>query len=409
MNISLVLAWRNLWRHSRRTWLTVGAMIFSNILLVFLISLQFAMYDMMVSNGLQMFTGHLQVQHEKWLDEPRIENSFKPSSKFIESIEAMPGIIGVAPRAEGFVLASSKERSYGIQVMGVMPESEKAISSVPGFVRSGHYLTAGDKPEIVLGSILARNLKIGLGDELTIFGSARDGSSAAAILKVVGIFDSGLSDLDRMLTQIHLQQFNDIFFMQGDIHRLVVLSDDPDTILPLQQSIESLPILPKHSVVRDWNQLQPELQQAIQSDLASSWFMYIVLIVLVAFSVLNTQLMSVLERTKEFGIMMALGLSSWRLGKLVMLETILMASLGLIIGVSLGVCLVMYLQHAGFSYPGMDEMAAKFNLPSEIFPSVSLFTASLGPGLVFAASVLAAIYPSVRLHRLQVVQAMRAP
>jgi ABC-type lipoprotein release transport system permease subunit len=136
--------------------------------------------------------------------------------------------------------------------------------------------------------------------------------------------------------------------------------------------------------------------------------MYGVLIVLVAFSVLNTQLMSVLERTREFGIVLSLGLTPGQLGRLVLLETLIMGAMGLTLGILGGALLTYWFNIHGFSYPGMEQMAEQFNLPSRIYPSVSLLSALLGPVLVFIGSLLAALYPALRLQWLHPVAAMRA-
>ena len=161
-------------------------------------------------------------------------------------------------------------------------------------------------------------------------------------------------------------------------------------------------------VIHDWDTLLPGLKQAIQADFTSAWFMYGILIVLVAFSVLNTQLMSVLERTKEFGIVMSLGVTPGRLGRLVMLETALMGTVGLVLGAVLGGALVLWLSYHGFSYPGMEEMAGKFNLPSRIFPQISAVGLLFGPMIVLLASVVASFYPAIRLRWMEPVAAMRA-
>ena len=160
--------------------------------------------------------------------------------------------------------------------------------------------------------------------------------------------------------------------------------------------------------VHTWDALLPGLKQAIQADFTSAWFMYGILIVLVAFSVLNTQLMSVLERTKEFGIVMSLGVTPGRLGRLVLLETALMGTLGLVLGALLGGALVAWLGHHGFSYPGMEEMAGKFNLPSRIYPPVTLIGLFFGPAIILVSSVIASLYPAIRLRWLEPVAAMRA-
>jgi ABC-type antimicrobial peptide transport system permease subunit len=133
-----------------------------------------------------------------------------------------------------------------------------------------------------------------------------------------------------------------------------------------------------------------------------------VLIVLVAFSVLNTQLMSVLERTKEFGIVLALGVTPGRLGRLVVLETTLMGLLGLVLGLVLGGAVVVWLGYTGFSYPGLEEMGEKFNLPGRVYPQLSTIGLLLGPFVVLAATVTASLYPALRLRRLEPVDAMRA-
>jgi ABC-type lipoprotein release transport system permease subunit len=161
-------------------------------------------------------------------------------------------------------------------------------------------------------------------------------------------------------------------------------------------------------IVHDWDALQPGLKQAIQADLSSAFFMYGVLVILVAFSVMNTQLMSVLERTHEFGIVMALGLTPGRLGRLVILETSMMGLAGLFLGALAGGLVTLWFTYNGFSYPGMDQMAANFNLPSRFYPQATLLTLFLGPAVVFIGSILSALYPALRLHWLHPVEAMRS-
>ncbi|MEE4270833.1 MAG: FtsX-like permease family protein, partial [Thermoanaerobaculales bacterium] len=158
----------------------------------------------------------------------------------------------------------------------------------------------------------------------------------------------------------------------------------------------------------DWDALLPGLKQSIQADFVSAWFMYGILIVLVAFSVLNTQLMSVLERTKEFGITMSLGVTPGRLGRLVLLESSLMGAIGLVLGMVFGGALVLWLGHTGFTYPGLEEMAGKFNLPGRIYPQFSAIGLLMGPVVLLVASMAASIYPALRLHWLEPVAAMRA-
>ncbi len=407
MNIILRLAWRNLWRHARRTWLTVGAMVFSNILLVFMISLQFGMYGLMIDNTLQVFTGHLQVQAPGYKDDQKMRQVVPRVSGLADRLRAELGNDRIAARGWAFGLASSEERSYGIGIYGVEPDFEPRVSNIPGLISEGRYLDDTNAQEVVVGAVLARNLRATLGDELTLLGSGLDGSFAAAVLEIVGIFESGVPDIDRNIAEMPLGAFQDVFYMEGAGHQVVVFGNLLREVPVLQERVRNL--LPDDAdlVVHDWDALQPGLKQAIQADISSAFFMYGVLVILVAFSVLNTSLMSVLERTHEFGVAMALGLRPGRLGRLIMLETLMMGLIGLVLGAIAGAIVTSWFTVNGLSIPGMDEMAAQFNLPARVFPSVNLLTMFLGPAVVFLFTLLAAVYPALRLHKLRIVDAMR--
>jgi ABC-type lipoprotein release transport system permease subunit len=380
MGLTLRLAWRNLWRHPRRTWLTTGAMVFSNVILAFLISMQVGMYQMMIDNSLRASTGHLQVQARDYHEEQKIRQVVPEVARLASEIRSELSLDTVAPRASAFALASSADRSYGIQIVGVEPAAELRVSSLPGLIDEGRFLADSAAEEIVIGKVLARNLNAGVGDELTFMGGGRDGSFAAAVVTIVGILESGNPDMDRSLAQVPLTFFQDTFAMGSAGHNVVILAPDLFQVAALKSRLAALLPAGGELVALDWEELVPGLKQAIQADISSAMFMYLVLIVLVAFSVLNTQLMSVLERTKEFGIVMALGVSPGRLGRLVLLETTLMGLMGLVLGVLLGGALVVWFSIHGLSFPGLDEMAGQFNL----------------------------LYPAARLRWLEPVDAMRA-
>lgn len=408
MSIGSRLAWRNIWRQPRRTWLTIGAMVFSNALLVFMISIQFGMYELMIDNSLQAFTGHMQVQAPGYKDDSKIRQVVPDIDALASRLRESLGIETISPRGAAFALASSDDRSYGLQILGVDPVHEPLVSSIPGLVKQGRFLNDTHAAEIIVGKTLAKNLRVGLGDELTLLGSGRDGSFAAGVVTVTGIFDSGVPAMDRSIAEVPLAYFQDVFFMEGAGHQVVITTPSLANIEQVRLKVEALLPDGPALVVHDWDALQPGLKQAIQADIGSAFFMYGVLVILVAFSVLNTQLMSVLERTHEFGIVMSLGLTPGRLGRLVVLETAMMGAIGMLLGAVIGGLITLWFGWKGFSYPGMEQMAATFNLPSRFYPQATLLTLTLGPAVVFIGSVLSSFYPALRLYWLHPVEAMRA-
>lgn len=408
VNIISRLAWRNVWRHPRRTWLTIGAMVFSNALLVFMISIQFGMYGLMIDNTLKAFTGHMQVQAPGYKDDLKMRQVVPDAATLAEKLRSELKLDRISARSSAFALLSSEDRSYGVQVFGVDPQYEPGVSTIPGLVREGRFPTDNNAQEIVIGKTLARNLRVETGDELTLLGSGRDGSFAAAVAEIVGIFDSGVPDFDRSIAEIPLGFFGDVFFMDHAAHSIVIVAPALSAVEEYRPRVEELLSPADGLVVHDWNALQPGLKQAIQADISSAFFMYGILVILVAFSVMNTQLMSVLERTHEFGIVMSLGVTPGRLGRLVLLETGMMALAGLVLGALVGGLITLWFGYKGFSYPGMDQLAANFNLPSRFYPQVTVLTLFLGPVFVFAGSILSALYPALRLQWVHPVEAMRS-
>lgn len=409
MGIVFHLAWRNLWRNRRRTWLTAGAIAFSTILLVGWVPIQFGAYDIMINATLRVFPGHAQIQRPGYQEKQKIHNAIDNAEMLAQSLRSNDQYTGVAVRAQGFALLSSGTRSYGAQVVGVEPEYEGGTSTIPGLVKQGRYLSSIDAQEIVIGSALARNLKIKIGDEVTLLGGGKDGSIAATILPVVGIFKSGSQDLDRFFSEIPLHTFQDVFSMGNSAHSIAVVSKNveqqPQLLAALNSAIDDR----NDVVVLGWEQLAPGMKEAIQIDKVSGFIFLGILIAIVVFSILNTFLMSVLERTREFGLMLALGSRPKRIAGLVMLESALLTLIGLVIGFVIGTALVYWAHVVGIHYPGVEELAEQFNLPDmgRIYPQMEIFNFLLGPITIFVATNLAAWIPILRIRKLEPVEAMR--
>lgn len=408
MTIILRLAWRNLWRHSRRTWLTASAIAFATMLLVFMITLQLGSYDMMIDTTLRVYTGQMQVQRLGYKDKRQMRATVPAAAQLAERLREATGLDAVAVRAQGFALASSAERSYGVPVIGVQPEFERGVSTLPHLVKAGRYLSDSRAQELVLGSALARNLKIALGDELTLLGSAKDGSVAATVLPVVGFFESGNPELDRRLVMMPLAIFQEVFAMGEDAHAIVISGPSYESIPRTNATVSALIADRPELTVLDWDELVPGVKQIIQTDMVQNWITYIALIVIVTLSIMNTFLMNVLERTREYGIMLALGASPRQLGILVMLESVFLTLLGLAIGIVVGGGIAVYYHFTGFSFPGMEEIYAQFGLPGVIHPKLSFASFTLGPAVIFVFTVLAALNPAMRIRKLQPVEAIHA-
>jgi ABC-type lipoprotein release transport system permease subunit len=401
------MAWRNLWRHSRRTALTASAIAFSTGLLIFLNSLQLGAYDMMVESSVRLFSGPIQVQRRGYNENPKMRSCVPGARALAGRLrESFPGV-RVAVRSSAFALAGSGTRTCGAMVMGSEPALEPGLSSLPGLVKEGRWLKGDSAAEAVLGETLARNLNARAGSEITLLGAGFDGSVAASVLTVAGVFKSGVADLDRGVLMIPLGTFSEVFSMGDRAHSVVVSPRSLGEVAALRGEIQGM-LGPRCGLVAlDWRDLISGLEQLIEADWTNGWFIFTVLVLVVTLSILNTFLMSVLERTREFGVLLALGLSPWRIGALVLAEAFLLVLLGVAAGLSAGFAASYYFHVQGFSFPGMKELYAQYGLPGAVHNKLALPAFVLGPSVVLAFTLAAALVPALRVRRLRAVEAMK--
>jgi ABC-type lipoprotein release transport system permease subunit len=403
------MAWRNIWRHPRRTILTVSAIAFASGVLVFFLSWQFGSYEAMINSSVKIHAGHLQVQ-AKGYHEKKSMRLVVPNPAAVEGMLANAAEIDAYTfRASTFSMVSSKDRTYGIMVVGIQPEREGNVSTLKKTIREGSYLSEDDTDSILIGKLLAKNLRVDVGDELTVLGQGRDGSIAATLVTVKGIYVSGLDEFDRSSIQMPLSYFQDVYTMGDAVHEIVIVGKSLGHVAEMKREITGgLEAVNRNHdlVVLDWMELMPGLRQSIQLDLYSGMIFYVILIVVVAFSILNTFLMAVIERTKEFGVMMAIGLTPGRLTKLLLIESVGMTMVGINAGILLGGIFTLYFQAHGIDFTGASEMMSQFGISGRMYPKLSLLSATLGPAIVFSITFLAALYPALRVRRLKPVEAM---
>jgi len=409
MSIDRKMAWRNIWRNPRRSVLTIGAIVFACTLLVFMLSLQFGSYDTMIDFTVRIHTGYLQVQATDYHTDRDIRHVVPNPGKVGDILADIPEVSSFTYRANAFALVSSEERTYGALVIGIVPEREAEVSTLESMIRQGEYLAPDDPNGTLVGRMLADNLKVGIGDELVVLGQGRDGSVAATVLTIRGIFASGQEDFDRSSIHMPLATFQDVFSMRGAVHEVVIMGHSLDNLAAVKRDVyEQVKDLANHHslVVLDWKELMPGLYQGIQMDLVSGFIFYLFLIVVVAFSILNTFLMAILERTREFGVMMAMGTTPGRLIRVLLMESMTMTVIGIGLGIICGILLTGYFQVHGITFPDAGEILQKFGIPDRIYPQLSGLSITIGPAAVLVITFFTALYPALKVRRLRPVEAL---
>lgn len=403
------MAWRNVWRNPRRSLLTMGAIAFACVLLIFMLSLQFGAYETMINASLRIRTGHLQIQAAGYHEKQQMRDTVDRPGEINALLNDISGIRATTMRGNGFALVSSNDRSVGIFISGVDPLNEPRVTAMADWIRSGDWFSAAAGLEAVLGHLLARRLNVTVGDELTLLGQGRDGSIAAGMVTVRGIFSSGIDAVDRDTMVMPLTAFQDLFAMGESVHEIVVVAALLEDAAPIQQKVRArLPSRASGGPLRvlDWKTLNPGLMDSIAMDLSMGVIMYGVLIIVVAFSIFNTFLMVIFERTREFGVLMALGTTPGRLVRLVLGESLWIALVGVAAGVAAGTLLTGYFQAHGIDLTGGSDLLAQYGMSGMMYPRLSMISVSAGPLTVLLITFLAALFPAFRVSRLKPVAAI---
>jgi putative ABC transport system permease protein len=411
MPMDLKMAWRNIWRHPRRAILTMAAIAFATLLLIFMLSWQFGSYDTMINAAVKRQTGHLQVQATGYHEQQDMRLVVSDPAAVGRILENTLGVVAHTARATAFSLASSQKRTYGVAVRGIDPPREAQVTTLQQLVRQGDYLAEGDADQALVGELLAKNLRVGLGDEVVLLGQGRDGSIAATVVQVKGIFSYGQEEFDRNVIYIPLPYFQEVYSMRGAVHEVAALGASLDAVPQIKRAVSTAIDkidATKKLVVLDWMELMPGLIQSIQMDLVSGFIFYFILIIVVAFSILNTFLMAIFERTREFGVFMAMGITPGRLTRLLLMESTALTLLGTTVGIIAGSLVTWYFQVHGILFSDTSEMMRQYGLPERMYPQLSALSIAIGAGLVLAITLVAALYPALKVRRLRPVEAMRA-
>ena len=399
------IAWRNLWRNKRRTWLTIGGIAFAVWFLVFARSMQTGTFELMIDNGAHMLPGQWQIQHPDYADDPRVDLLLDTEAALAQ-VRELPGPVQVSARAQGFALVSSGERSYGAQIIGVQPEVEVQWSALAALTQQGRYLT--ERGEAFVGATLAKNLQLHVGDELAILGTARAGGIAALSTQIVGIFSTGSPELDRALVKVHLADFREAWHLADhEGHAVVGLSENIGTsevhAARLRQMITANRVL-------SWQDLMAEAEQMRDMKAVSTEIFFYVITLIVGFSIVNTFMMLIYERTPELGVLMAIGMRVRHLQWLLQFEAACIAVLGIGIGFGLAEVLMFAVADTGIPLPTPGEaeaLLARFNMSDRIYPSFD-WDAFVTASLVMLVGVqLAAFVPGLRLRSFAPVVAIR--
>lgn len=402
---TLALAWRNVLRSPRRSAITVLSIALGLAALTFVWAFIDGMNEQMIVNSTRMLAGDMQVHLQGFHDDPSPERTLTDSAAVLASVRADPNVAAATVRLEGTALASGEAQSRGVRLMGVDPDGERGVSELFGAVVAGQALR-GDTAAALIGEDLASSLGLQVGDDLVLVGQAFDGSIASAKMPVAGIFRTGVGITAGFTVVLPLKELR-TFLAAGEGASAVVLRlRERGELDPTRQRI-SAALGPDHEVL-GWPRLLPEVAMSARFHDVTAWTVLAVYFGIVAAAVANPVLMSVLERTREFGIVLALGMTRGQMVRLVLTEATLLGLAGLLAGNLLGLAVTGYFATQGIDLSAFGSALRTMpGLEDVTYPLLRLERSLMVSAIVFVTACLAALYPAAKAASLNPVEAIR--
>ncbi len=401
----LKLAWKNLWRNRSRTYITTSAVAFATVVSVLAKSLQEGVFNNLVKNIVSSYTGHIQVHLIGYNDEQILDNSMDMSSQLEQRLSAVPGVEAVTARLESFSLVSSGNKTKGCMVIGIIPGKEEAITMLDHKIKEGKYPSA-DSREVLIGEGLSTRLASGVGDTIILVGQGYHGSTAAGKYPVGGILKLGSPQLNDRLLVMALPLAQELFSADSLVTSYIIALQEHTNLEDAASEVHHA--AGSRYEVLTWEQIMPDVKQHIETDTENMNVIQWILYILVSFGIFSTLLIMMVERRREIGMLVALGMSKLKLQMLVMVESLMTVMMGSILGMLISVPVVSFLSKNPIRITGESAEAFKRFGFEPIFPTSADPLIFLGQGLVvFIIGIALSLYPVYVVAKLDPVNAMR--
>ena len=400
----IALAWKNIWRNKKRSLIILTAIALGIWAGLFSVAVMIGSWDTTVNSTIDRHLSHLQIHTKAFKDDNLISNYIPDGPDLADNIRKLPQVKDVSARVLIEGMASSPGSSSGTNIIGVNPEHEKNVTTIANYIIDGEYFKGIKRNPILVGSKLANKLGLKLRSKVVLSFQNIDTTLTYAAFRVSGIFRTESSMFDG----------SNVFVKQSDLYKVinndrivseiaVRLKSSNDLDSTLAQLRGMYPSL----VIESWKQLAPELELTYQFMIVELEIFLGIIMAALLFGITNTMLMSVMDRVREFGVLLAVGMKRMRVFLLILFETAILSFFGGIIGMMLGSFTIWYFSDKGIDLSLFTEGFSAWGMPSILYPALPLSFYGILTSMIILTAIIASIYPSVKTIKLRPADAIR--
>lgn len=399
-----ILAWRNIWRNRKRSLIIISAITVGLGCGLFASAVMYGMYDSLINSTIDRELGHIQIHSVKFEDEKILADTIPEFRSVLNKIKQLPDLKGLSSRVIIDAMCSSASSSRGVRITGIMPEEESKVTTIKNQIIEGNYLSSGSSSEVVIGKKLAENLDIKLKSKIVLSFQDFDGNIIYSAFRVAGIFQTESSLFDQSAIFVNQKELFGLLNSKEFSHEIAVRLNSFQQVDSVHSKLSGM--FPSLSV-KDWKLLAPELKIYFEIlDLQLYIFMGIILFALL-FGITNTMLMSVIERIREIGILIALGMKRSRIFLMIIIETIALSLVGGLSGLIVGAIFIEIINTTGINLSAFTEGLSQFSISTILYPVLPFNFYPVITLMIIFSAIIAAIYPAIKAIRLKPATAIR--
>ncbi|WP_220096073.1 ABC transporter permease [Daejeonella oryzae] len=399
------MAWRNIWRNKMRSMVIILSIAVGLFAGIAVLALYKGMMKSRVRTLIYAEAGHLQIHDSNFKKDYDPRYVIINGSKIIKEIASAPGVLLAAPRSITQGMLATTTGSAGVQINGVIPELEYAVSQLKRKIVEGAKFNSAKKNEVLIGKKLADKMKLKLRSKLVLTFTDSSGTIVSGAFRVAGIFQSDNAPLDEKNVYVDIKDLNALLSISYAFHEIVILLDRDEDVSSIQDNLRRrYPGL----LIESWREISPETDLLVKTTNQYSYIIMIIIMIALAFGIINTMLMAIIERTREIGMMLALGINRLRLFTLILLETIFLTLAGTPIGILAAWLIINYYNKKGLNLSGLgEEMMSSFGFGMIIYPEFPIDKLAGVLIIVIATAIISCLFPALRALMLQPVVALR--
>lgn len=401
----IIMAWRNIWRNKMRSMVIILSIAVGLFAGIAVLALYKGMMKSRVRTLIYAEAGHLQIHDSNFKKDYDPRYVIINGSKIIKEIASAPGVLLAAPRSITQGMLATTTGSAGVQINGVIPELEYAVSQLKRKIVEGAKFNSAKKNEVLIGKKLADKMKLKLRSKLVLTFTDSSGTIVSGAFRVAGIFQSDNAPLDEKNVYVDIKDLNALLSISYAFHEIVILLDRDEDVSSIQDNLRRrYPGL----LIESWREISPETDLLVKTTNQYSYIIMIIIMIALAFGIINTMLMAIIERTREIGMMLALGINRLRLFTLILLETIFLTLAGTPIGILAAWLIINYYNKKGLNLSGLgEEMMSSFGFGMIIYPEFPIDKLAGVLIIVIATAIISCLFPALRALMLQPVVALR--